>query len=267
MRWLREPIWIFLLIGLALFWLDARQADQRFEIDVTAPDLDRISAQWQAQSGRPPTSTELSGLIDQFVEEEVYYREALRLELDRDDTIIRRRMVQKLTFLTEDLATSTAPDEAQLRVYLHEHAASYRVPQKYSFRHIYYSRDRREDAQADALAALSITTNRESQDDPVGDPFMLQTSFAERTERNLAGTFGSKFASLLSDLPINTWSGPVESAYGWHLVYIHAIQPAYLPEFGEVATRLANDYQADVRKRANATHKKALVAKYRINRP
>jgi len=265
MKWLREPLWVFIAIGAGLFWLDARQANDDLQIDVTDADVGRLTAQWQAQTGREPTSEELNGLIDQFVEEEVYYREALNYDLQRNDTIIRRRLVQKLTFLTEDVATSVAPEQADLETFYTENKDDYRVPQKYSFQHVYFSRDRRTDALADAQTELARATAADTP--PKGDPFMLQSNFAERSAREIASTFGRDFAQTLPDLPLNAWSPPVPSAYGYHLVFLHSLSEPYTPEFAAVADRVATDHATSLRKEANDAFKNTLLERYEVSRP
>ena len=277
MKWLRDPLWVFLLLGIFLFWLDARSANDDLLIEVSSADVERLNAQWQAQTGRAPTTTELDGLIDQFVEEEVYYREALNYKLDTDDTIIRRRLVQKLTFLTEDVATSIEPTAEDLTAFYESHKDDYRQPQKYSFRHVYFSRDRREDAADDAAKELKriqgqFTQNNalsqdQSQLQPKGDPFMLQSNFAERSAREIASTFGVSFAKDMPNLKLNEWSKPVKSAYGHHLVLLHGVSESYTPEFQAVANRVATDYASDLRKQANEKFKSSLLEKYTVEKP
>ena len=267
--WLRDPLWAFVAIGVLLFWLDGRRATDDLRIEVTDADVERLTAQWQAQTGRDPSAVELDGLINQFVEEEVYYREALTYKLETNDTIIRRRLVQKLTFLTEDVANSAEPSDDELRSFYSAHKDNYKQPQKYSFRHVYFSRDRRDDAAADAnqeLERVSRSASRDTQT-PEGDPFMLQSNFAERSAREIASTFGVSFAEALPDLPIKTWSTPVASAYGHHLVYMHSLSESYTPDYEAVANRVANDYATDQRKQANNKFKEALLEKYTVDRP
>jgi len=270
MKWLRDPLWVFIAIGVILFWLDSRSASDDLTIRVTESDIERLGAQWQAQTGRAATETELNGLVDQFIEEEVYYREALNYNLERNDTIIRRRLVQKLTFLTEDVATSAEPTTAELEDFYASNRENYRQPQKYSFRHVYFSRDRRDDSQADAAterARLGEADLVSAQAKPKGDPFMLQANFAERSAREIASTFGTNFAKALPNLPLNGWSNPVPSAYGHHLVYLHGITESYTPEFAALTNRVATDYAADLRKQANAEFKSSLLQKYTVERP
>ena len=159
---LREPLLIFLVLGALLFGLYTLVKDQSqgssdaLRIQVTAADVDQLSVRWQRQMGRPPRPEELQGLTDNFVREEVLVREALALGLDRDDTGIRRRLVQKMNFLVEDLALLNEPTDADLSDYFEQHPEIYRLPPRISFTHIYFSRDQRGDAtKADAELALS----------------------------------------------------------------------------------------------------------------
>ncbi|MEE4282614.1 MAG: hypothetical protein V2I41_11775 [Pseudomonadales bacterium] len=102
MTWYKDPLLFFLLIGAAIYALSlwALGEDEAYQIVVGKQDLQRLNDQWSMQMRRPPSEQELAGLVEQFIKEEIYYREAMRLGLDANDTIVRRRMVQKLTFLT-----------------------------------------------------------------------------------------------------------------------------------------------------------------------
>ena len=149
---LREPLFLFLVLGALLFGLytlindQPQEPDTAMRIQVTAANIDQLRAGWQRQMGRPPHPEEFQGLIDNFIREEVLVREALALGLDRDDAIVRRRLVQKMDFLVEDLALLNEPTEADVRDYFQQHPDLYRLPPRISFTHIYFSRDRRGDA-------------------------------------------------------------------------------------------------------------------------
>lgn len=260
--WIKDPLVLFLLAGAALFafnhWWDADAADNL--IEVNDAQINRLVDQWQAQMGRTPTPVELDNLIDQFISEEVYYREAMRLNLDANDTIIRRRLVQKLTFLTEDIATAVAPAEETLQAYFADNAQRYRLPVRVSFTHRYFSSDRRENAQADASLAVA--------DESIpGDPFMLQRSYAERTLRQVEDQFGKPFATAVEKLPVGEWAGPVESAYGWHAVKLERRIESELPSFAAVENNVASDWQRDQREAANAAYYKSLLGRYEVRRP
>ena len=259
-RWLRDPLLAFLALGTAIFAgssLLGRPSDEQ-TIRVDQAEINRLQEQWRAQMGRAPSEEELSGLVEQFIREEIYYREALRLSLDQGDVIVRRRLVQKLTFLTEDIATSQPPSEAEQRAFYAANPERYRLPARYSFRHRYFSSDRRADAEADALAA---------QADPSlpADPFMLQKAYAERSQREIGDLFGREFAAALATLqPGSNWQGPLRSAYGWHLVQVDKALPEALPPLAQVAARVANDLDVQRRQDANTAYYEELRSRYLV---
>ena len=262
MRLLKDPLWIFLIVGALLLvaaeYFTGEDADRT--ILVTENDITRLKDQWAAQMRREPTADELNGLIDAYIREEVYYREAMRMGLEANDTIVRRRMVQKLTFLTEDVATAAPPEEAALQDFYASNIDTYTRPERLSFRHRYFSVDRRENAEADAIAALE---NAEI----AGDPFMLQRAYAERSEREIGDLFGRQFAEDLFALSGGGWLGPVRSAYGWHLVQLEGRLPQAEIPFEEVRERVTADFQMNQRKAANERYYEALRNQYEIDRP
>ena len=220
-RWYKDPLVMFFAVGLVLFFIAGGIGDdERLSIEVRSQDIDRLAQQWSLQMRREPSTRELDGLVDQYLKEEIYYREALHLGLDRDDTIVRRRMLQKLTFLTEDLAVSDAPTGDTLKQYHQANSEQYKQPKRYSFQHRYFSTDRRDNAEQ--IAAQAVTEKS-----LLGDPFMLQRQYAQRSEREIGDLFGREFATALAALkPDQQWQGPLRSAYGWHAVsYTHLTLP------------------------------------------
>jgi len=261
--WLRDPLVVFLIAGVCIFFLAdwLGEDDIPYTVEVTQQDLARLTDQWAMQMKRPATESELSGLVDQFIKEEIYYREAQRLGLDRDDTIVRRRMVQKLTFLTEDIATAVQLGDDDLRDHYTTHIDDYRLPRRTSFRHRYFSSDRRETARQDAGAAVTDV------DEP-GDPFMLQRAYAMRAERELRDLFGGEFAkSVIAMEPSESWQGPVQSAYGWHVVKVTDTAAASVEPFDDVHAKVVSDAQHAIRTAANEAYFTDLKARYQIQLP
>jgi peptidyl-prolyl cis-trans isomerase C len=264
MRYLKDPLVVFLLFGLALFLiqrsLDDGVRSENYRIEITEGLQNRILDQWQAQMGRAPTPTEARGLLDQWIREEILYREARSLGLDENDTIIRRRLAQKLTFLNEDLANAVEPTAEELERYFDQHAADYRIPERFSFEHRYFSSDRREDARADAGTAMESG-------ELTGDPFILQKSYADRSAREIGDLFGAGFAESLAELDTSDpdgWQGPIESAYGWHLVRVIGHAPARDPLMAEVADAVRRDFLQARRRDANETFYRELRSRYDI---
>jgi peptidyl-prolyl cis-trans isomerase C len=273
MKLLRQPLLHFLLLGAGIFALNAwlgRGNDASRTISIDAGDVTRLAEVWQRQWGRPPGGDELHGLVEQQIREEILYREAVALGLDKDDVIIRRRLAQKLEFLAEDLAADAQPTPADLDAFFAAHPERYREPPRLTFSHLYFSRDRH-GAQTDARAASALDKLHQ---DPaldaaavraLGDPFMLQSEFADRTPTELDRLFGGDFGARVAALPAGTWQGPLASGYGLHLILVTNRTDARLPALGEVRDAVERDYIDAKRRDANATFYEQLRARYRID--
>ena len=264
-RAFKDPLWLFLLFGGLLFGIAATQEDQRV-IRVTEGDVQRIVEQWQQQMRRDPTPAERASLINRFIRDEAYYQEALALKLDAGDTIVKRRLIQKLSFLTEDLAGTTSPDEATLRAFHAKHQDKYRTPEQFSFSHIYFSADRPVESpeqRAEVLAAKAV-------EDPTldGDPFMLQRKYARRSTREIGDLFGRAFAKNLANLSVQEgWQGPLRSAFGWHAVQLINREQATPLGFEQVRDKVVIDWKQQQRKKANDAYLENLLATYSIQLP
>jgi hypothetical protein len=241
-----NPLLQFVLLGLVLLGVYSAVRDENDQDDrkivVSARQVEQLSALWQKQWRRPPTAQELNGLIDSFVREEVLYREAKSLGLDRDDTVVRRRLAQKIEFLAQDLATQAEPSEAELEAFFQEHPEIFEEPPSVTFDHVYVSRDSR-GAAADSDAAEILGALRGGADpSDQGDRFMLQRRYVRKAPDEVARHFGSRFAAEVIELPTGEWVGPVESGYGIHLVFVESLEEAYLPEFTEVKQQVRDEY-------------------------
>jgi peptidyl-prolyl cis-trans isomerase C len=193
---------------------------------------------WQAQGHPPATPKEMQSLLEIRIREEVLYREALAMGLDKDDTIVKRRMVQKMDFLAEDLSDLREPSREELKEWFAKNAGRFSMPGRISFRHLYFSFDKHgEKTAAAAAAALKQVAGKPSDSSEaaaLADPFMFQDYYGDRSFEYIAKTFGPKFARALFELKAGSWQGPIESGYGWHLVFIDSLTPGRLPEFEEV---------------------------------
>jgi hypothetical protein len=260
-RWLREPLVHFLAIGVALFALNLllTQGDSGAEPDrrvaVTETEIRWLRDSWQSRWQRPPTETELRGLVDDYVRQEVLYREALAMGLDRDDEVIRRRMVQKIEFLTSDLASQVQPTETQLQAYFQENLDRYLIPERRSFAHVYFNVDRRGEAAVGGaeqlLAQLRSAPPGEVRPAELGDRFMLQHEYPLQREQDVARIFGQRFATALFELEPGEWQGPIASGYGLHLAFVVAVEEGQVPELDLVRPRVLLDYGTTVREQAN----------------
>src|SRR4029453_1638932 len=228
-RWLREPLLHFVLIGLALFGvyrlLQPKGAgpNDSTRIVLTEDDLTQMTVTWRAQGRPPPTQEEMKSLLEEKIRQEVLYREALKLGLDKDDTIVKRRMVQKMDFLADDLSDLREPSRDELKAWFAQNGERFTMPGRASFRHLYFSPDKHgQQTSAVAAEALKKITHQPS-DSPdaakLADPFMFQDYYGDRSFDEIAKTFGPQFAKALFQLKTGSWQGPIESGYGWHLVF------------------------------------------------
>ena len=244
-RWLREPLLHFLLIGLLLFGgyrmlhPDAFGRDSGNRIVLTEDDLRQMSVQWLAQGRPAPTPEQWRSLIETRLREEVLYREALALGLDKDDSIVKRRMAQKMEFLAEDISDLNDPKPDELRAWFDRNAGEFALPARASFRHVYFSREHRgKRTRAEAERALAQIAGKPSDSRAAaaaGDPFMFQDFYGDRSSDQIATQFGPQFAQSLFGQKPGAWRGPIESGYGWHLVFVESITPRRIPAFQEVA--------------------------------
>jgi len=273
-RLVREPLLHFLVLGAALFVLQSIVRPgivgrRTTRIDVGPDELAWITNTWLQQYRRPPTESELHALVDDYVREEVLYREALAMGLDRDDIIIKRRMVQKMSFLSEDVATEHAPTRQQLERYYAGNRERYRLPPRLTFTHVYFSTDRRgAAARTDAERVLATLRGAAApaRAPELGDRFMLQYDFAERSPDEIAQLFGGVFAESLFALPpVAGWQGPVASSLGLHLVRVIARTPGRLPALDEVMALVSQDYDLQRRNDANARRYASLRDRYTVH--
>ena len=227
MKLLREPLVHFFLLGAGIFLLSALVSEsgenRPGEIVVTPGQVERLAETWQRTWQRPPTRAELEGLVEEHIREEILYREAIAMGLDRDDTIIRRRLRQKMEFLPQDLVERAEPTEAELRSYLREHAEAFQVEPRVSFQQVYLDLEHRgAAAEADARKLLTDLNDHSEPVEPAvfGDRILVPHDFRSLSESEVARMFGQEFTSQLSKVEPGGWTGPVISGYGLHLVRV-----------------------------------------------
>lgn len=270
--WLASPAVAFLFVGVLLFGLQALLSDRgdggdSTRIEVTSAEVGLLTDYFTRQWNRPPTEQELRGLVDDYVRREVLYREALALGLDRGDEVIRRRMVQKFEFLTEDLAGQLQPPDAALQTYFEENRERYRYPELRSFTHVYFNIDKRGDA--GFAAAESVLADLRASPDAarageLGDPFMLARHYRAVSPREASRLFGGEFADALFELEPGQWQGPVASGYGLHLVLVTDAEGSSMPGLDDVMDEVLADYQREVRERAQEEVLAGLMERYEV---
>ena len=270
-HWLREPLLHFLVAGAALFVAWEVRSDSVAARDerivVSGATVEGLAGNWTRLWHRPPTAAELQGLIDDHLREEVLYREALALGLDRDDTIIRRRLRQKLEFVSEDVAAQIEPTEAQLEAFLAQNADVFRVEPRHSFRHVFLSPSRRGAALGGDVERLLTALNRSGETqraEEESDPFLLPFEFDATSTEEVRRLFGGEFAEALPTLDAGRWRGPIRSGYGVHLVIVHRRVPGRVPALGEVRDAVRREWMAKARRDANEAFYQRLRSRYTV---
>jgi parvulin-like peptidyl-prolyl isomerase len=273
MKFFREPLLHFLVIGATLFglysfWGQQDAGEQERAITITTGEINWLTDAWKKRWNRPPTPKERAGIIEQYLREMILYREAVAMGLDKDDTVIRRRLAQKLEFLTQDLISPQPPSEEELRTYFKAHMDRYQQPDLITLTHVFFDPDKRGDRtlkDAETIKAKLISLKQPPQDArSFGDPFMLQSYYPERSEAELAKLFGRGFAGPVFKLEPQTWHGPVLSGYGTHLVYVHNLQKSEPPGFTEVEARVRQDWEDDKREQLNEQYIASLMGRYDV---
>jgi parvulin-like peptidyl-prolyl isomerase len=269
-RWLREPLLHFLLLGLAIFGafeVLGPNEQPRSAIVVTQGMIDGQVAAFSRTWLRPPTQQEVDELIREYVREEVYYREGMALGLDRDDTVIRRRLQQKLEFVAEAQGVVAEPTDDQLRDYLGAHPDRYRTDERVSFIQVYLNPERHDEALAKDVELLLAELRAGGPAlDPtkLGDPTMLERVFDDGAVREVAAQFGDEFASQVAKLPVGAWQGPVESTYGVHAVLISNRTEGRTPQLDEVRDAVRRDWLNEQRVAANEKFYQSLLQRYTV---
>ena len=253
-RLLRDPFLHFSLLGVALFVLYALYArvggpqTPDNEIVVSVAQQRQLTAAFERAWGRAPTAAEARGLVDDWVREELANREATAMGLDTNDLVVRRRLRQKYEAFMEQFTASAEPTESDLADWHRTHADRYREDARFSLQQLFFSSDRREDAEGDARRALTALAAADASADVdetmVGsDPLAIERALHDTRRMELSSRFGQEFTTALEALPAHGWQGPVRSAYGYHLVYIESYTQARIPPLDEVRYAVLRDWR------------------------
>jgi len=268
-----EPLIQFLVIGACIYGAYALfgtpdEADLESSVIVDANRIKGFAAQWKARWNRPPTREELDGIIDGYVREEILYRQAVSMGLDKDDTITRRRMAQRLEFLTSDLARLAEPADDELEQYFQDNVAQFTGPDQLTFIQIYFDPDQRDETTLDdAKAALAVLQSAGVPDPATvkaGDQVMVQNSFQSASELEIRKQLGSGFAESVMQLEPDTWHGPILSGFGVHLVYVYEHLEAPVPALEDVRAVVLEAWQAGQIESFNEEFYESLKSRYDI---
>jgi len=268
--WLREPLVHFLAIGALLFlafhfWGGGGPGSNR--IVITPGQIDSMVMRFTRTWLRPPTHQELKGLIDDYVRGEIAAREAQAMGLDRDDTIIQRRLRQKLEFMAEDVINAQPPTEEELQAWLNEHADKFRIEPEIGFFQVYLNPDKRGNSiQVDAKNMLEQlrAAGPPADNSSAGDSLMLPGQVDLTRLSDIERMYGRQFGDEIIQVDPGFWTGPLSSGYGLHLVYVTEKKESRMPAFAEVRQSVEREFLAQRRKRELDAMYERLLERYQV---
>jgi len=264
---LREPLVHFVLLGVVLFichgiwerWVSKTD----YTVVISPEEIQRQAAIFMAENNRGLTESDKQGLIFAHKEEQVLMREALRLGLDEDDTIIRRRLAQKMRFMLTEDTPPPAPDDAELEKWFEVNKAKFALPTERAFSHIYYSPGEHENVEAAAKADLSLANSENWQ--TLGNPFIEQRQFSLINQSDLTRKMGHNFARAIFELPYSAdWQGPIESSFGLHLVRLDGRTVGRMPTFEQAKEEITFVWQEQALRAANQQRLADVLNKYEV---
>ncbi|MFZ0099821.1 MAG: peptidylprolyl isomerase [Gemmobacter sp.] len=263
----KEPLVHFFLIGAVIFGLyavldDSPPPQAKNAIVVSDDDARRLVAEFEATWRRPPSVQELGEIIDATIREEVYVREALALGLDRDDAVIRRRLQMKMEFLTESGAEVVTPDDATLQAHLDANPDLFTEAPLVAMEQVMLDN-------ADPAAAAEALARLRQGEDPasVGRPTMLPFAIRPSPPRVIDRVFGPDFFTAIATLPVGTWEGPVDSAFGTHLLRITDRREGRIPPLAEIRDKVEQDWRGAFVVKLREERLAALMSRYQVTRP
>jgi PPIC-type PPIASE domain len=259
------------LLGAALFGLFSmfgknNEAGGPAKIVISAARVATLADGFARTWRRPPTEEELQGLVDDYIREEVFYREGRAAGFDRDDVVIRRRVRQKMEFLAEDVAAAD-PTEEQLATFLASHPERFRTPGRLTFRHVFLSETRRGstiESDSKQLAHQLAHTGATERAVELGDPFLLGEEFRSISESEVANTFGENFAKQIAAVDVGRWQGPFLSGFGLHFVFVDERTPGSLPALAAVRQAIHKEWLNERRLESEKAFYRKLRDRYEI---
>ena len=265
---LGEPLLHFLLIGIALFgayrWVSPGDSGGR-RIVISQGVIDDLVTQHVAARGREPSTTELNHLIESYVRDEILYREGVKLGLERDDIVVKRRVRQKIELIEEEDASTRAPTDADLSAYLVANQARFMQPAIMTFEQVFLGESTSgpevEQAVAVTRAALRSGTDAEE----LGQPTLLPLRMTEAPADLVARDFGASFAAALVKVPVGEWVGPIDSSFGAHYGRVSDRTPAVAPQLATVRDHVVREWENERRQRARNDAYTKMRGEYQIS--
>jgi len=265
---LGEPMLHFVLIGIALFvayrWVSPVDSAGR-RIVITRGVVDDLVTQHVAARGREPFTTELNQLIESYVRDEILYRQGLRLGLERDDIVVKRRVRQKIEMIAEEDASTRAPTEADLLTYLTAHQARFVQPAILSFDQVFIGESRSGPGVAHVVAVTREALRKGADPEELGQPTLLPHRMTRTPADLVARDFGASFAAALERVPVGEWVGPVDSSFGAHYVRVSDRTPAALAQLAAVRDHVVREWENERRQRARNDAYTKMRAEYQVS--
>jgi PPIC-type PPIASE domain len=270
-RAFREPLVHFLVLALVVFaayYVVASSAGggKADRIVITSGKTEQLAARFAQVWQRPPSPQELKGLIDEQVKEEIYVREALALGLDKDDTVIRRRLRQKMELLSDAGADALSPTDAELETYLKAHPETFAVNLAMSFEQVFLNPQRQGAGTGQTAATILATlkANPETDASTLGDASLLPAEMPLTSVDSIGHMFGSEFADAIGKAKVGAWTGPIASSFGLHVVRVSERQEGRIPALGEVRDAVFREWANDKRKQLENDRLAALLKRYEV---
>jgi hypothetical protein len=254
---IREPLVHFLIIGAGLFLLfgwkgnpaSSQGGPQSDTIIVARDTINQLVAVFTRTWMRPPSAGETEGLVENYIRDEIYYREALAIGLDRGDAMIRRKMRQKMEFILEDIAAQTEPTDAELEKFMTEHQEKYLIDPQIAFRQVFVSVDRRGNSAEEYAWQLLEQLGEGADPDALGDRSLVNHTAELSPLWKIKKDYGEAFGKQLLNLEPGRWTGPLRSGFGFHLVFIdeRVVQP--LPQLKDIRDTVKRDWAVALQKK------------------
>jgi len=267
-RLLGEPMLHFLVIGIGLFaayqWMAPVDSDGR-RIVITQGVVDDLVTQHVAARGREPSSTELNHLVESYVRDEILYREGVRLGLDRDDIVVKRRVRQKIEVIAEEDASTRAPSDADLSAYLTANQARFVQPAILTFEQVFLGHAASGPAVVRAVAITREGLRSGTDPEKLGKPTLLPRRMTRAPADLVARDFGASFADALENVPVGEWVGPIDSSFGAHYVRVADRTPAAAPQLAAVRDQVVREWENERRQRARDDAYTKMRGEYQVS--
>jgi len=262
-RILQEPLLHFLVVGsLLFFYLSVNDTETKPQVTISQGKIKQLTAQFSKTRQRTPSKKELNALIENQIREDLAFEHGVQMGLVENDSIIKRRVQQKIEFMLNDSIGSIEPSHEDLQTYLEAHKEQYTIAPTYSFKHVYINPEKHEDVDTfiSELKNKSLDANYKV----LGDSMMLESEYRNITTAQIARLFGRKFAKYLDAVSLERWQGPVKSGYGLHLVQIEHKIPKHLATLKEVEIAVRRDFRTDAQKKAISAFYDELKVQYNV---